>query len=348
MIQYTSEVKATLIDSLASDIDVARAAWVSNYGEEAREKDPKAIEGLIKFLYNNKHMSPFEHGIFKFYIDCPIFVAREFMRHRTFSFNEVSGRYKKLDGRFYVPSSERPLIQEGKVGAYTFVSGSDEQYALTRHHLERSYRYSWETYENLLEIGVAKEVARDCLPVATMTQFYASVDPRNLMQFLTLRNDKHALYEIRQIAVQMEAALEVCMPLTYKAYVTARDKERYPEIVVKNMGTQLATEKYKAPMRAGKPNPDYRPDNLSGDRIQMSESAPLDIKPERTPANGGLVCDGRGEVRAPEWFIDSYVPKHRAGDTYNITINMPDDMDTVADLIARTDRFGRRKLEKVE
>jgi thymidylate synthase (FAD) len=339
LIEYTSEVKATLIDSLASDIDVARAAWVSNYGEEAREKDPSAIEGLIRYLYNNKHMSPFEHGIFKFYIDCPIFVAREFMRHRTFSFNEVSGRYKKLDGRFYVPSNERPLVQEGKVGAYTFVAGTNSQYARARRQMESAYEMSWHAYEDMLEAGIAKEVARDVLPVSTMTQFYASVDPRNLMQFLTLRNDKHALYEIRQIAIQMEAALEVCMPLTYKAYVTARDKaemDRTPASskpdVIHVQGDATARAIY--------------PENY---KIESLDSKTLDGKPLLA---GGTITTGTLRAQEPEWAIDSYVPKHRAGDTYNITINIPEGFDAkktaqeVADLVQRTDRYGRRKLEK--
>jgi thymidylate synthase (FAD) len=319
---YSTEVTATLIDSLASDIDVARAAWVSNYGDAAREKDPKAIEGLIKFLYNNKHMSPFEHGIFKFFIDCPIFVAREFMRHRTFSFNEVSGRYKTLNGKFYVPHPDRPLIQTGKVGAYLFEPGTSEQYVLKRQSDMRAFESAWTEYNYQLNIGIAKETARNVLPVGIYTQFYASVDPRNLMQFLTLRNDKHALYEIRMIAQQMETAFAETMPLTYKAYATAREKERYPLL-----DTTILDAK----------NP-----------IQWTEGTPYPMK-------------------EPEWAIDRYVPRHRkevehltvgnlvcshADPTvWNINVTADNNLGKetakqLADLVKRTDEFGRKKLSQ--
>ena len=221
-IEFVSYARAELIKTNASDVDVARAAWVSNYGEDAREKDAEHIEGLINFLYRERHMSPFEHGSFTFFIDCPLFVAREFHRHRTFSYNEVSGRYSELKPRFYVPPRERPLIQAGKVGAYNFTQGSDEQYALVKRHLELNAKEAWKSYSSLIQNGLAREVARDVLPLNLMTQFYATVNPRNLMQFLDLRNHPQALYEIRQVAIEMEKFFEVVMPLTYTAYRAGR------------------------------------------------------------------------------------------------------------------------------
>src|ERR1043165_1362547 len=95
------DVYATLERALASDLQVCRAAWVSQAGEDARIKDTDRPERLIGFLYRNKHMSPFEHGMFTFMVHCPIFVAREFHRHRTQSYNEVSGRYSELEPEFY-------------------------------------------------------------------------------------------------------------------------------------------------------------------------------------------------------------------------------------------------------
>lgn len=222
-IELVTSSTAELIKHNVSDVDVARAAWVSNYGEDAREKDTSKIEGLINFLYRERHMSPFEHGSMTFFIDCPIFVAREFHRHRTMSYNEVSGRYTTLNPRFYVPSAERPLIQEGKVGAYTFVPGSTEQSALVRSTIERHSRQAWKEYNNMLQWGVAREVARDVLPVNIMTQFYATVNPRNLIQFLTLRDDKHALFEIRDLASQMDSMFAQIMPITHGAYRAGRD-----------------------------------------------------------------------------------------------------------------------------
>lgn len=229
--QFDNIMRVELIKHNASDEDVARAAWVSNYGDDARTKEAGRIEGLINFLYSNKHMSPFEHGSFTFFLDVPIFVAREFMRHRTFSYNETSGRYKQLEPKLYLPNYERPLIQAGKVGAYTFEKGYPADYEVLEEATCYSYRVAWDAYIEMLEQGIAKEVARNVLPLGTYTQFYATCNPRNLMQFLTLRNDKHALYEIRDVAEQMEEYFEDAMPLTYKTYARVREEERNPVIL---------------------------------------------------------------------------------------------------------------------
>lgn len=229
---FVEQSTVELIKHNASDEDVARAAWVSNYGEDAREKETGRIEGLINYLYKNKHMSPFEHGSFTFFVDNTIFVAREFMRHRTASYNETSGRYKELEPRFYIPSSVRPVIQQGKVGNYTFVQGDEEMYEMLVSELSEAYEEDWARYQRLLEAGFAKEVARISLPVGIFTQFYVTMNPRNLMQFLTLRNDDPALYEIREVAVAMEKIFAESMPLTYKAYATQRERERTPAYAV--------------------------------------------------------------------------------------------------------------------
>lgn len=222
-ITYDNKMRVELIKCNASDVDVARAAWVSNYGEDAREKDAGRIEGLINFLYREKHMSPFEHGSFTFFVDVPIFVAREFMRHRTFSYNEVSGRYTQLKPKFYIPANERPLIQQGKVGNYHFVPGTDDQIVVGQRMDQVAYERAWNSYNAKMDCGIAREVARNVLPVGIYTQFYATCNPRNLMQFLTLRNASNALYEIRDAAEQMENFLELQMPLTWKAFNDERD-----------------------------------------------------------------------------------------------------------------------------
>nr|AIA16799.1 thymidylate synthase, flavin-dependent [uncultured bacterium] len=211
-----------LIKHNAADEDVAYAAWVSNFAAEARNRDTSRIAGLINFLYREKHMSPFEHASFTFFIDTTLFVAREFMRHRTFSYNETSGRYKEMEGRFYVPPFDRPLVQKGKVGAYTFEPGTIEMYQeMIRDQME-SFEFAWAKYQKQLSYGVAKEVARNVLPLSLYTQFYATANPRNVMQFLILRNDKHALKEIRDVAARIEEEFAKAMPLTYAAF----DKER--------------------------------------------------------------------------------------------------------------------------
>lgn len=209
-----------LIKSNASDEDVCRAAWVSNFGDDARQRlaEPGRQEGLINFLMRERHNSCFEHGSLTFFVDTPIFVAREFMRHRTFSYNETSGRYKELEPRFYLIDSERPVVQKGKVGAYRFDGGSDEQYGLTFANTTLAYAHAWQAYQNMLDAGVAREVARNVLPVGTMTQFYVTGNPRNWMQFFLLRNDPNALHEIREVAKAIEAEFARQMPYTYDAF----------------------------------------------------------------------------------------------------------------------------------
>lgn len=216
--EFVNKSTVALIKTNASDEDVAYAAWVSNYGDEARSRDTSRIAGLINFLYRERHMSPFEHGSFTFFVDTPIFVAREFMRHRTGSYNETSGRYKELEGRFYVPRPSRPLLQTGKVGSYRFEAGTAAQYQYLTTMTEQSYANAWGAYQNMLKAGIAKEVARNVLPVGIMTQFYVTMNPRNVMQFLQLRNDPNALLEIREVAVRIEEEFAQAMPLTYSAY----------------------------------------------------------------------------------------------------------------------------------
>ena len=139
------------------------------------------------------------------------------MRHRTFSFNEYSGRYSEMKPRFYVPA-QRPMIQSGKIGSYTFVPGTQEQETEVINSLHEQSENAWNSYMHLKEQGVANEVARMVLPVNIMTEFYATVNPRNLMHFLDLRADEQALFEIRQVAYAMKDIFAEVMPLTYEAY----------------------------------------------------------------------------------------------------------------------------------
>lgn len=162
--------------------------------------------------------SPFEHGSFTFIVETPIFVAREFMRSRTMSYNEVSGRYVELKPKFYIPSSSRAMRQEGKVGNYTFVEDKSLAESLVQPALENNALDAWESYQTMLAAGVAKEVARNVLPVNLFTTFWATVNPRNLMHFLNLRTDETALFEIRDVANQMEAILKEEMPMVYSAW----------------------------------------------------------------------------------------------------------------------------------
>lgn len=223
-IEFVDKSTVTLHKTNASDLDVARAAWVSQDAEAHRkEKEEGRVEGLINFLWRNSHTSPFEHGQFTFIVETPIFVAREFMRHRTFSYNEISGRYTVLPSKFYCPDvSTRPLQQKGKVGSYTFEPGHYAQQREVDGAVRLASRRAHDAYQNMLDMGIAKEVARMVLPVNTMTAFWATVNPLNLMRFLDLRTAGDAQYEIRQVAEQMEGYLAQAMPLTHKAWKSGR------------------------------------------------------------------------------------------------------------------------------
>lgn len=240
-IEYVSEPGVTLVDALAKDDMVAMAAWVSHdQDSEERLNDANRVEKLINFLYRERHMSPFEHGTFIFKIDAPLFVAREFHRHRTFSYNEVSGRYTEMKPRFWRGTEAR--VQNGKPGDYYFTPGSDSQTAIYLKNKEKVTKVAWQAYQDNMAAGMAKEQAREDLPLSLMTQFYATANPRNLMQFLTLRNESHALKEIQMVAVKMDEIFKEYMPLTHKAYTAnpvKEDKKEKYEVTVNVSNPQV-------------------------------------------------------------------------------------------------------------
>ena len=138
-IQFREDMTVELVKASASDADVIWAARVSTAGEQSLESVDKSSErdaGLINYLARERHGSPFEHTSMTFFVSAPIFVFREFMRHRIASYNEESGRYRELRPVFYVPSKERNLVQIGKTGAYTFVPGREEQYQITENAIK--------------------------------------------------------------------------------------------------------------------------------------------------------------------------------------------------------------------
>lgn len=174
----------------------------------------------------DRHGSPFEHNSMTFFISAPIFVFREFMRHRVgWSYNEESGRYRELEPVFYVPDSDRKLVQEGRPGKYVFVEGTGAQQELTGRVMEDSYRRAYEAYQEMLAAGVAREVARSVLPVGLFSSMYATCNARSLMHFLGLRT-QHELAttpsfpqrEIEMVGEKMERHWAGLMPLTYAAF----------------------------------------------------------------------------------------------------------------------------------
>jgi thymidylate synthase (FAD) len=208
-----------LDDALADDLSVVNGARVSFARHKTEMDDSDA--GLIRFLMRERHGTPFEHNSFRFHIRAPIFVAREWFRHRVGSFNEFSMRYARATDDFYVPAPEDVRTQIGKPGAYSFEPVSDAVAEVTREELRRVYETAFETYEKLVELGVARELARAALPVGAYTEFYWTVNARALMNFLSLRNSETAQREIRRYAEACEHFFSERMPITYEAFVAS-------------------------------------------------------------------------------------------------------------------------------
>jgi thymidylate synthase (FAD) len=206
-----------LDDAMASDLSVVNGARVS-FARRKEELDDSDA-GLIRFLMRERHGTPFEHNAFRFHIRCPIFVAREWMRHRVGSFNEFSLRYARATEDFYIPELEDVRSQVGKPGAYSFEPVEPELAAETREAMREVYEQAFATYEHLVEAGVAREVARSVLPVGAYTEFYWTVNARSLMNFVSLRASETAQREIRRYAEAVEQFLEQQMPVTYAAFV---------------------------------------------------------------------------------------------------------------------------------
>lgn len=228
---FRSDITVELVRSSASDADVLFAARVSTQGEQTLEAaknvetDAKASKGLLNYLMRDRHGSPFEHTAMTFYVHAPIFVFREFMRHRIASYNEESGRYRELRPVFYVPGSDRNLKQVGKPGAYEFFPGTPEQYALVEEEARRTSSAAYDSYKRMLDAGIAREVARIVLPLNIYSSMYVTMNARALMNFLSLRTKREGSHfpsfpqrEIEMAAEQMEDHFATLMPITHELY----------------------------------------------------------------------------------------------------------------------------------
>jgi thymidylate synthase (FAD) len=219
-----------LEDKMAEGDSIDRMKYILN----------DADTGLINYLMKNKHGTPFEMAWCKFHMSIPIFVIREWHRHRIASINEMSARYVQLEPRFYLPDNDHVRVQRGKPGHYTmetvgpFVMVNDDQLRLpqddseerltygfhTRKTLNHAYTQSYQVYEYLMNMGIAKEIARATLPVGIYTEQIWACNVRSLLNFLSLRNHSRALQELRDYAAVMEAELEKQMPAVHAAFVT--------------------------------------------------------------------------------------------------------------------------------
>lgn len=206
------------INVMGTDLDIVNDARQS-YDVEHRELT-ESDAGLINFLVKHKHGTPIEGVEFKFQIKAPLPVAREWMRHRWASYNEVSGRYVKQTLGFYHTDRKAIRTQVGKPGHYTYEEiKNDLVQEKVAYLFNNSYNRAYEDYEDLLELGVAKELARNVLPQGMFTKFMYKTNARGLLNFMALRNDDRAMYEIKLYAEAIEKIFEKHLPLTYKAFI---------------------------------------------------------------------------------------------------------------------------------
>lgn len=219
---YRSDMTVELVNSMASDTAVAMAARVST---GASNEDTSKDAGLINYLMRDRHGSPFEHNAFTFFIEAPIFVFREFMRHRIASYNEESGRYKELSPVFYTPDADRKLVQVGKPGAYTFEDGDQEQYEAVDNAIFVASEDAYARYQDMLDEGIAREIARMVLPLNIYSSMYVTMNARSLMNFLSLRTTREGTHfpsfpqrEIEMVAEKMEEFFAEKMPITYETF----------------------------------------------------------------------------------------------------------------------------------
>jgi len=207
-----------LVDFMGNDLSAVQAARVS-YGRGV-SSDSHRDKKLIFYLMKHGHETPFEHIVFKFHVKAPLFVARQWFRHRIASYNEISGRYTQLTDEWYIPERIRIPDVVNKQGSIFVENREDEKEIinLIRENIEKSYSI----YQKLLERGVAKELARIVLPLSMYTQWYWTVNARSLMNFLNLRADSHAQWEIRQYAIKIAKIFKELCPWTFEAFLKYR------------------------------------------------------------------------------------------------------------------------------
>lgn len=208
-----------IIDYMGSDNSIVQAARVS-YGKGTKKISQD--EALIKYLMRHSHTSPFEMCEIKFHVKLPIFVARQWIRHRTANVNEYSARYSILDKEFYVPKPEHIAKQSdnNKQGSGEIFDPDTAEKIINSLTNDSNFVYSH--YEHLIKEGLAREIARSNLTLNYYTQFYWKIDLHNLLHFLRLRVDKHAQYEIRVYAEVMLDIIKKWVPMTYNAFLEYR------------------------------------------------------------------------------------------------------------------------------
>lgn len=205
---------AKLIDFMGSDKRVVDAARVSFLKDDVAESKLSGRDKkLIKFLAAHNHTSPFEHCIATFIIKVPMFVRSQIMRHRTFSYNEVSRRYTSEQIEFWKPDQLRGQSKHNLQCSDGLIESSEAESAF-----KLATEFSYATYQQLLDLGLSREIARGILPQSTYTTFYMTGNLHNWIKFIKLRNHDHAQPETKDMAEQIQKALTQCFPISMSAY----------------------------------------------------------------------------------------------------------------------------------
>ncbi len=205
-----------LVDSMGSDLSVVRNARVSYDAEWRAGEDEGSDTRLLKYLWRNHHTTPFEAVTFTFEVYAPIFVFRQWHRHRTWSYNELSARYRPLPEVYYLPAPDKVGQQAMKNKQGREVTDQDRATDVAR--IDAHCKRAFEEYEYLLEAGWPRELARMVLPVNTYSHMFGTVNLLNLMRFLTLRCDAHAQYEIRVYADAIKDLAREVVPVCIGAW----------------------------------------------------------------------------------------------------------------------------------
>lgn len=214
-IEFRTESTVEYVDHMGDDESIARAARVSTKGLDNQNGE---VTGLVRALWRASHHSPFEHSHLTVAIETPMFVRDQIVRHKSMSFSVASGRYKDMEPVFWLPGENRPLVQVGKGLDYRREAGTDGQVWATESALRGAAIYAWGDYQALLDQGITNEVARAVLPASLFTSMWVTGSLRSWLHFLDQRLDKHAQYEIRDVAAQVEDIIKQHWPIAWEAW----------------------------------------------------------------------------------------------------------------------------------
>lgn len=206
--------KVELVDSMGSDLAVVQAARISNGAVLPDWRDVKD-EKLINYLAQHGHMTPFEHVVFKFYVKAPIFVIREWQRHRSFSYNEMSARYKELQPEFFVP--EHPRVSHAGNKQSSVETDDFGKSFIMKMATNDAYQQAWMAYQDMLNAGIARELARIVLPVGIYSEMYVTGNLRNWFHWWQLRSSEDAQQEIRDYAHAVGEIIMEKVPISFNA-----------------------------------------------------------------------------------------------------------------------------------